>query len=853
LAAADVRQQQLAAEVASTHAQLAVAEATISRQQQLLQQSRDEAERLQQACSAHTAQLQELQQQVAAANARAAGADTALAAATAAATASAAAAAKRSWSAAGAGAAALCLDAAVQTEAASSNTAHTPAQQRAGQGTASELHDEQLRAARRDAQQAAAERDAAFRQLQQALTDLHAARQEAHNLQQQQQLLPSAQGQWDLDHAQLLQQQLAAAQQQCQQQAQEVLRLQQDLQQSRARSAHKRAKAEGQQHQAQHVHQQALRELQCALDAARHDQERCRRELEASGAACQQLQRAAGLLEVQLVAAVRRVLPDAAAPAGVAPPSGACLAGAPAAAGCDEQPSVTVLELVQRLAHECQGAKQRLQVVEAQAARHASADTRQLQQVVASLQASEARRHAAELSLLQLQQHVAARQHAAEVAAAGAAAPASLGSAQPPAVDGDALLAQCQQLQADVGVLSAYSKAQHDALKRLCAGFRAGGSLVRTRALQLGAELQQQCLQPGSSSESSHSQAAAGTPRAAQAGSTRAALPVRLAATLVQHWNDVECLLATLHQSCEAALLLAPATACGDGQQQQQQQACGINADARDGLTAVAQQQQRQQTVTTAALNAGGTQTTGGTAPGCAAAPTSSSSGAVVRRRAVKACKQLAAGLQELVGVGAGSGGGVTPQTATDTHRRQQQQEQQQQHQRQEQASGDTAARCTAAAQAPRTMQPQQAPEDQPPAHEPARAQHADRRALAVSCCSAASSEGLGTLLQAIKAQLAAGSAAGGAAASGGGGASLLTAPTAAAATPRAAGSAGRDVVRAQARDVGISSHSLASKQQQRRHDARQAGSGADLGTSSGAATRRKERLALLETLRTMQ
>jgi len=200
-----------------------------------------------------------------------------------------------------------------------------------------------------------------------------------------------------------------------------------------------------------------------------------------------------------------------------------------------------------------------------------------------------------------------------------------------------------QQLQQDVTTLASQHKQLHAAAKRLCSGFRAGGSIIRARALELGASLEKHCA----GGMSGRQQLAGSAPQhRAAAGSS---LPLVVAAAVVQHWNDVEMLLAALHQTCEAVLQpLAESEAAGGSSSIQQ-------THQQDGLTTA-------------------------TDTACVTQQHNSSSSSTARRRAVKTCKRLVDGLQQLLTTGDQERMLLQELSAglTTGHRRQQQEQQKQ-------------------------------------------------------------------------------------------------------------------------------------------------------------------------------
>lgn len=209
------------------------------------------------------------------------------------------------------------------------------------------------------------------------------------------------------------------------------------------------------------------------------------------------------------------------------------------------------------------------------------------------------------------------------------------------------LAAVALKLQQELAVLSGQHKQLHAAATRVCGAFKAGGSIIQARAVELGAALQKHCA----------AVAAGGTARGGSSGSGSAHpqqpqhLPLVVAAAVVQHWNDVELLLAALHKTCEtmlppAALTATTTTAVVDD---------GINNDTtthsnthhtRDSGRQQTCQQEEGVTGPTAANRTDKKtsqllhkqQQCGGGADGTAA-----------RRRAVKLCKRLVDGLQQLL------------------------------------------------------------------------------------------------------------------------------------------------------------------------------------------------------------
>jgi hypothetical protein len=135
------------------------------------------------------------------------------------------------------------------------------------------------------------------------------------------------------------------------------------------------------------------------------------------------------------------------------------------------------------------------------------------------------------------------------------------------------LLLIAQQLQQEVDGLAGHNQQLLDAAKKLCSSFRSGGRAVRVRALSLKLELQRHGI-PAAESEGMFT--AGGSAREVAAGCTSVgaaaaadddALPAAVAVSVVQHWNEVETLLAHLHQSSEA-LLLPPHQPAPAGKQQ---------------------------------------------------------------------------------------------------------------------------------------------------------------------------------------------------------------------------------------------------------------------------------------------
>ena len=225
-----------------------------------------------------------------------------------------------------------------------------------------------------------------------------------------------------------------------------------------------------------------------------------------------------------------------------------------------------------------------------------------------------------------------------------------------------------QQLQSDLELLSAQHKALHAAARRVSSGFKAGGSIIRARAVELGASLERHCAGMGATIAAAGQQPQEVTQRAGKAGCS-SSLPLVVAAAVVQHWNDVEMLLTALQQTCDRMSDVA-----------------GGQGTAGSGLTG-----QQDGLVTGQTSDMTSAQLGGG--DGC------SSSG--VRRRAVKACRKLVDGLQQLAiatGDRAAAPAGAVGASAKAVA---------QQQQRMVAANGDTAA-APAGASAKAAVQQQQ-------------------------------------------------------------------------------------------------------------------------------------------------
>jgi hypothetical protein len=270
------------------------------------------------------------------------------------------------------------------------------------------------------------------------------------------------------------------------------------------------------------------------------------------------------------------------------------------------------------------------------------------------------------------------------------------------------LLLIAQQLQQEVEGLAGHNQQLLAAAKKLCSSFRSGGRAVRVRALSLKLELQQHGI-PAVEGEEKLTTAGGHTQQVgagysavgAAAAADVDALPAAVAASVVQHWNEVETLLAQLHQSSEA-LLLPPHQSAPAGKQQ--------HVEA------------------------------------------SSSSNSASRKRAVRKCRKLLEGLQQVLGV------------CQDHNHHQQQPALQQQSPQQRQLSGEkqgaaVAAPSMHAARAAAGTSKQSRPEQQARTQQQQQqqvrlpAQAADNRSQANcgSGSSTASSEGLGTLLAAVQ------------------------------------------------------------------------------------------------------
>lgn len=280
--------------------------------------------------------------------------------------------------------------------------------------------------------------------------------------------------------------------------------------------------------------------------------------------------------------------------------------------------------------------------------------------------------------LLAQQQQVQQQQQQGQAAAPAAAQSSSTQQQQlQPAVTSAVVPASvarladlAQQLQQDLTVLSSHHKQLHTAAARICSAFRAGGSIIRARALELGASMERHCA------------AAAASAGALPAGAGKASavavpgsFPLVVAAAVVQHWNDVEMLLAALHSTCETML------------PELTNQTTHVQGDVGQLTAAAAGLQQR-----------------------------SSDCGTAARRRALKACRRLVDGLQQLLPAGQGCDGSHHAAHQPQQHLKQQMEKQQrEQHQKQQEelfyelnAGRAAAAAADSSPDQSRTMQQQQ-------------------------------------------------------------------------------------------------------------------------------------------------
>lgn len=239
-----------------------------------------------------------------------------------------------------------------------------------------------------------------------------------------------------------------------------------------------------------------------------------------------------------------------------------------------------------------------------------------LMQLCLQLQAASA---ALEEQHAQLQAEVHQQQQQRSAAAESAAAQrssdqqaAAVSCAGTVEADSVELLAElAAQLQQDLTVLAAQHKQLHAATKRLGSGFRMGGSIIRARALELGASLEKHCAgAAGGLQQHQHQH------RGVLGVSS---LPLVVATAVVQHWNDVEMLLSALHQTCENMLPDGFGGQPDVGPRSDRQHAGG----QADGLTDVTGWVSAQQGVGV-------------------------DSGTAARRRALKACRKLVDGLKQL-------------------------------------------------------------------------------------------------------------------------------------------------------------------------------------------------------------
>jgi hypothetical protein len=153
------------------------------------------------------------------------------------------------------------------------------------------------------------------------------------------------------------------------------------------------------------------------------------------------------------------------------------------------------------------------------------------------------------------QEHAMGRGTSSADATAAAAAAGAAAAAEP-------LLLIAQQLQHEVDGFAGHNQQLLNAAKKLCSSFRSGGRAVRVRALSLKLELQRHGIPAAGSAlevaTGDRGSAAFGGVAGCAGGAAAAALPADVAAAVVKHWNEVETLLAQLHQSSEALLLPPP-------------------------------------------------------------------------------------------------------------------------------------------------------------------------------------------------------------------------------------------------------------------------------------------------------
>lgn len=261
------------------------------------------------------------------------------------------------------------------------------------------------------------------------------------------------------------------------------------------------------------------------------------------------------------------------------------------------------------------------------------------------------------------------------------------------------LITLAQQLQCDITDLSHHNKRLLEAAKKLCSSFRSGGRAVRVRALALKLDLQQHGVSAPNSKDRTGSSAGEqqGQPgaQAAAIGAVGSVLPTEVAVAVVQHWNEVESLLAQLHQSCESLL-----------------QVPGIAKPV--GL----QQQQRQQDTMPSGCNS-------------------------PRKHAARRCRKILEGLQRL----------------TEICRQHQQARQLQHHERSERLGSTTASPvATATHKQPQQLRSNNSRDGSgeyksstPPNHQ----QEGQNSTHYSSSCSSCSSEGLGSLLAMLKSRVA--------------------------------------------------------------------------------------------------
>jgi hypothetical protein len=361
------QQQQQHREMHDLQVQLAEATARADRAQQQLSQSQQGTQQLQerlaqerQLCARLTAQVKQLELEAAAA------AVAAVAAAPAHKLCSNTSANERNFF--------LTFDAAAQTVPAAAVADGASSAQEQQQQL-----QEELSSAKRQMHQAVADRDAAFRELQNALNSLHGTRQQVQLLQQEMDgLAQEQQRQQQGDDP-------AAQQQQQQQYDQHVQLLQQQL-------AEARLLLRQQEEQAAAATEQQWQPL---LQDARAELEQCRQQLLHAQADVQNLRAAGAAFEQQLLSMVQSAWKEEGELSALLARLRLSAADYPAvdaaAAGVDVTCQQKVLQAVQRLVLACQQLYKQQQ--------HA-------QEAVKALALSEAKRQSSELALLQLQEQL---------------------------------------------------------------------------------------------------------------------------------------------------------------------------------------------------------------------------------------------------------------------------------------------------------------------------------------------------------------------------------------------------------------------------------------------------------------